>query len=79
MTAQRFRYLMYTLLTVGILLALAGLGLAIFTDIATSMGIAGVIVIVGLIAGGLLLSVPAKLYLTYQLMRMNDEKLMRSS
>lgn len=77
-SAQKFRFLMYALLIIGVVMALAGLGLAVFTDIATSKGITGVIIIVGLIAGGLLLSVPAKLYLTYQLMRMNDEKLMKS-
>lgn len=74
MSPALFRVTMYTLLIVGIGLALTGLALAAFTDIATANGISGVILIVALIAGGLLLSVPAKLFLTYQLMRMNDER-----
>ena len=74
MSPKAFRTLMYLLLFVGVVLASAGLGLAAFSDLATANGISGVITIVALIAGGLLLSVPAKLFLTYQLMRLNDER-----
>lgn len=66
--------LMYGLMLVGVGLALTGVGLVIFTDLVTKHGVQGIALIAGLIAGGLFLSIPAKLYLTYQLMRHNDER-----
>ena len=66
--------LMYGLMLVGVGLALTGVGLVIFTDLVTKHGVQGIVLIAGLIAGGLFLSIPAKLYLTYQLMRHNDER-----
>ncbi len=72
--AHRLRRLMTGLIVVGVLLAATGLGLAIFTKIATHRGVEGVLIITGLIVGGLFLSVPAKLYLTLQLMRHADEQ-----
>jgi hypothetical protein len=71
----KIKRFMVMLIIVGIILASSGLGLAIFTRIATHQGVTGIIVITGLIVGGLFLSVPAKLYLTLQLMRHSDEKL----
>ncbi|HMT93680.1 hypothetical protein [uncultured Thiothrix sp.] len=66
--------LMYGLLLAGVGLVLTGVGLVVFSDIVTKQGVHGIALIAGLIAGGLFLSIPAKLYLTYQLMRHNDER-----
>lgn len=66
--------LMYTLIIVGLGIAAVGVGLVIFTDIVTGYGVQGIALVAGLIAGGLFLSVPAKIYLTLQLMKRNDEK-----
>ena len=66
--------LMYTLIIVGLGVAAVGVGLVIFTDIVTGYGVHGIALVAGLIAGGLFLSVPAKIYLTLQLMKRNDEK-----
>ncbi len=66
--------LMYTLIIVGLGVAAIGVGLVIFTDIVTGYGVQGIALVAGLIAGGLFLSVPAKIYLTLQLMKRNDEK-----
>ena len=68
------RNVMVSLIIIGALLAAAGLSLAIFTKIATHQGITGILIITGLIVSGLALSVPAKLYLTLQLMRHSDAK-----
>ncbi|TXH66146.1 MAG: hypothetical protein E6Q85_10905 [Thiothrix sp.] len=65
---------MYGLMLVGVGLTLTGVGLVIFSDLVTQQGVQGIALIAGLIAGGLFLSIPAKLYLTYQLMRHNDER-----
>ncbi len=54
---------------------LIGLYLAIFTNISTTNGTDGIFTIAGFIAGGLFISVPAKIYLTLQLMKLNDEML----
>ena len=59
----------------GVILVLIGLYLAIFTDISISNGTDGILTIAGFIAGGLFISVPAKIYLTLQLMKLNDEHL----
>lgn len=66
--------LMYGFMLVGVGLALTGVGLVIFTELVTKHSVQGIALIAGLIAGGLFLSIPAKLYLTYQLMRHNDER-----
>jgi len=66
---------MYLLMIIGGSLALAGVGLIVFTDIYLDMGVNGVYIIAGLIASGLFLLLPAKIYLTLQLMKKNDEKL----
>lgn len=66
--------LMYTLIIVGLGVAAIGVVLVIFTDIVTGYGVQGIALVAGLIAGGLFLSVPAKIYLTLQLMKRNDEK-----
>ncbi|MFI0398296.1 MAG: hypothetical protein ACH34X_04420 [Thiolinea sp.] len=65
---------MYGLMFVGVGLVLTGVSLVVFSDVVTKQGVHGIALIAGLIAGGLFLSIPAKLYLTYQLMRHNDER-----
>ena len=74
MNEKTLARIMYALIIVGLGLVLTGVGLVAFTDIVTKQGVQGIALIAGLIAGGLFLSVPAKLYLTYQLMRHNDER-----
>jgi hypothetical protein len=74
MTGKKIANIMHILMFAGVVISLTGVSLILFTNIATS-GASGVALIAGLIAGGLFLSVPAKLYLTFQLMKQNDEKL----
>ena len=69
------RNIMIGMILLGITLVLIGLYLAVFTNISTSKGTDGIFTIAGFIAGGLFISVPAKIYLTLQLMRLNDEHL----
>lgn len=75
MKEQQVTRLMYTLIIVGLGISLFGVGLVVFTDIVTAQGVRGISIVAGLIAGGLFLSIPAKIYLTLQLMKRNDEKL----
>lgn len=75
MTERRLNLIMYILVIVGAVIALSGVGLIVFTDIYITRGVEGVLIIAGLIATGLFLLLPAKIYLTLQLMKKNDEKL----
>jgi hypothetical protein len=75
MNIKTLMRIMYTLIGIGIVMIITGISLILFTDIYIKQGVQGIFLIAGLIAGGLFLSLPAKLYLTLQLMRMNDEAL----
>lgn len=61
------------LIIAGIIMVLVGLYLAIFTNISTTKGTDGIFTIAGFIAGGLFISILAKIYLALQLMKLNDE------
>jgi hypothetical protein len=73
MKENTVKNIMVGLIIVGIIMILIGLYLAISTNISTSKGTDGIFTIAGFIAGGLFVSVPAKIYLTLQLMKFNDE------
>lgn len=74
MTEKQVTHIMFGLIIIGLGISAFGVGLAIFTNIKIAYGIKGIALIAGLIAGGLFLSIPAKIYLTLQLMKRNDEK-----
>ncbi len=74
MNEKNIRYLMMGFILVGVSLILTGVYLIVFTETAITDGTSGIFKIAGFIAGGLFLSVPAKIYLTLQLMKYNDEK-----
>jgi hypothetical protein len=74
MNEKTITRIMYALIIVGLSISAFGVGLVIFTDIVTGHGVKGIALVAGLIAGGLFLSIPAKIYLTLQLMKRNDEK-----
>lgn len=73
MKENTIKNIMVGLIILGITLVLVGLYLAVFTSMTTSKGTDGIFTIAGFIAGGLFVSVPAKIYLTLQLMKLNDE------
>lgn len=75
MKEESLNKIMYAMMIVGAIIALTGVGLIVFTDIYINRGVDGVLIIAALIATGLFLLLPAKIYLTLQLMKKNDEKL----
>ena len=75
MNEKQVRHLMVGFILTGLTLIAIGIYLIVFTDTVTTQGTNGILKIAGLIAGGLFISVPAKIYLTLQLMKYNDEKL----
>ena len=75
MNEQKVRVLMVSLIVVGIALVMCGIYLLAFTGTMTTKGISGILTISGLIAGGILISLPAKLYLSYQILKLKDERL----
>lgn len=75
MSERKLRFIMMLLIAIGLTMVSIGIYLIVFTEITITMGTDGIFTIAGLIAGGLFLSVPAKIYLTLQMMKYNDEKL----
>jgi len=75
MNEQAIRRLMMIFIVIGLSLIATGIYFIVFTDTVTKDGSDGILKIAGFIAGGLFISVPAKIYLTLQLMKYNDEKL----
>jgi len=75
MNEQAIRRLMMIFIVIGLTLIATGIYFILFTDTVTKDGSGGILKIAGFIAGGLFISVPAKIYLTLQLMKYNDEKL----
>ncbi len=74
MNKKTITIIMYLLMTIGSIFVLSGIGLIVFTDIYLTKGANGVMLIAVLIAGGLFLLLPSKIYLTLVLMQRNDEK-----
>ena len=64
---------MISMILTGFVLILIGMYLVSFTDITTENGVNGILTVAGLITGGLLISVPAKIYLTFLTMGVNDK------
>ena len=75
MTEKKLRWIMMLVIAIGISLIVIGISLIVFTDIVTTKGTDGILTIAGLIAAGLFISVPAKIFLTLQLMKYNDDQL----
>ena len=73
MNERKIQIIMYILMGIGATLVLTGVGLIVFTDIYLDKGVNGVLTIALTIAAGLFLLLPTKIYLTFQLMRKNDE------
>ncbi|MEE1673411.1 hypothetical protein SNR37_002834 [Agarivorans aestuarii] len=69
MTQQQGKYLLYAVISVGLVLVLVGVALAMFSNISVSMGVTGVQIIAGIIGLGLLFMVPSKIILTLILMK----------
>lgn len=63
---------MNTIMIVGLLLFLTGVALALFAKLQVVMGLKGIAIIVALMGVGLLMLLPAKIYLTLILMKAKD-------
>jgi hypothetical protein len=62
------------MITIGLMLVASGVGLIMFSDVHLKNGVQGIFLITGLIGAGLFLLLPAKIYLTLQMMKNNDKK-----
>ena len=76
MKEKTFNRLIYSIMILGLIMMLTGIGLATFTNIASG---GGFMFLALLIAVGMLLLAPSKMYLTFQMMRKNDEKLQKKN
>ncbi len=75
MSEKMIRNIMFMMIAIGLTMIAVGISIIVFSDTVTTKGTDGIFTIAGFIAGGLFISVPAKIYLTLQLMKYNDEKL----
>ncbi len=73
MNEKTLRTILKIAIVIGVILVVSGVLLAVFTD-ATTKGVDGIFLVAGLIAGGLFISVPSKIYLTLVLMQLSDKK-----
>ena len=76
MKEKTFNRLIYGVMILGLTMMVTGIGLATFTNIASG---GGFMFLALLIAVGMLLLAPSKMYLTFQMMRKNDEKLKKKN
>ena len=76
MTEEKLNRIVYNVMIIGLIMVVIGVGLATFTNVASG---GGFMLLALLIAIGLLLLAPSKMYLTFQMMRKNDEKLKKEN
>lgn len=76
MTEEKLNRIVYNVMIIGLIMVVTGVGLATFTNVASG---GGFMLLALLIAIGLLLLAPSKMYLTFQMMRKNDEKLKKEN
>ena len=73
-TIKQWKLVMNLIMALGLLLVFTGIGLLAFTDMATEDGVSGVRNIALLIGAGLVLLIPAKLFLTLLLMGGSEKR-----
>ena len=71
MTEKKITKLMYGIIILGLSLTATGLSLVIFTEKVSSGNVDDIMQVALLIAVGLLISIPAKIYLTFQMMKLS--------
>jgi multisubunit Na+/H+ antiporter MnhG subunit len=76
MKEKTLNRIIYAVMMLGLIMMVTGIGLATFTNIASG---GGFMLLALLIAVGMLLLAPSKMYLTFQMMRKNDEKLQKKN
>jgi multisubunit Na+/H+ antiporter MnhG subunit len=76
MKEKTLNRIIYAVMILGLVMMVTGIGLATFTNIASG---GGFMLLALLIAVGMLLLAPSKMYLTFQMMRKNDEKLQKKN
>ena len=76
MKEEKLNRIVYGVMIIGLIMVITGVGLATFTSIASG---GGFMLLALLIAIGMLLLAPSKMYLTFQMMRKNDEKLKKEN
>jgi len=76
MKEKTFNRIIYGVMILGLIMMLTGIGLATFTNLVSG---GGFMFLALLIAVGMLLLAPSKIYLTFQMMRKNDEILQKEN
>jgi len=72
MKEKHIKLIVMTLMVIGLILVVVGLGIIIFTKFHNATS--GVLLIASLIAAGMFIVLPTKLYLVFQSLKKKDEK-----
>lgn len=78
MTDQNLVRLLKVIMTVGICLILSGVYCHMYSETIEEMGVTGIVISACLVAVGMILSLPTKMYLTFVLVRREADENTRS-
>ena len=74
MSEESIVRLMKALIYAGLVLVIVAISLAVFGELHVSMGVQGVMIVAGVAGTGLLLLLPAKIFLTFLLMKREQDQ-----
>ena len=79
MTNEKLILLLKIIMSTGICLILAGIYCHIYSDTIEAMGVTGIVISACLVAVGMIMSLPTKMYLTFMLVKREAEVASRSN
>ncbi|WP_296043585.1 hypothetical protein [uncultured Alteromonas sp.] len=74
MTDHKLILLLKVIMTIGISLILAGVYCHMYSDTIEEMGVTGIVISACLVAIGMILSLPTKMYLTFVLVKREEDR-----
>ncbi|MDG6095856.1 hypothetical protein EXU34_00135 [Alteromonas sp. ZYF713] len=74
MTDQKLILLLKIIMSIGISLILAGVYCHMYSETIEQMGVTGIVISACLVAIGMILSLPTKMYLTFILVKREEER-----
>lgn len=79
MTNEKLILLLKIIMSTGICLILAGIYCHIYSDTIEAMGVTGIVISACLVAVGMIMSLPTKMYLTFMLVKREADVASRSN
>ncbi|BBO27201.1 hypothetical protein AltI4_15890 [Alteromonas sp. I4] len=79
MSDQKLVLLLKIIMSLGICLILAGVYCHMYSDTIEAMGVTGIVISACLVAVGMIMSLPTKMYLTFMLVKREADAAIRSN